>query len=365
MRQLLSIWGAGLAVGALACTPELTTTPEGATPEEASQLAPVWGEDGLVVMSQNMYVGADVDAVIAALASPDPDDDLAVLQTQIGVLQETDFPTRAAAIADAIARYRPHVVGLSEVSTIDIDLTALGLPVVYHVDFLAQLEQALQDRQLRYRVAGQETNFEAAPLPGIRLVDRDVLLVDARRVRVGQDVTARNYSTNLGPVAPGVSLARGFVSVPIVVAGTRYQVATTHLESDLAGIDLGLLRAAQAQELASVIGEARRAVVMGDLNDLAGSPMYQVLLAAGFSDAWAALRPGTDGFTCCHASNLTNDRVPDRRIDYVFTRGFGGHYDPVDGFIRRISFWPWEMVSGPFHPIWASDHAGLVAWFDR
>ena len=355
----------GLVIGAFGCAPDSTTPPTSemtqGVPESDAVLR---GDGGLVVMSQNMYVGADVDAVIGALASPDPTDDLPTLITQIGVLQETDFPTRAAAFADAIARHRPHVVGLMEVSTIDIDLTPLGLNVVYHMNFLSELNQALASRHLKYRVAGAETNFTASPLPGISLVDQDVLLVDAHRVRVGGDVIARTYTTNLGQVAPGVSLARGFVSVPIIVEGRRYRVSSTHLESDLAGNNLGLLRAAQMQELIAVTGSAERAVILGDLNDFSGSPMYQLLVGAGYTDVWAALRPGTDGFTCCHATNLTNDRIPDQRIDYVLTRGFGRHRDPVDGFIRRIGFSPSEMVPGPLHPIWASDHAGLVARLD-
>jgi Endonuclease/Exonuclease/phosphatase family len=355
----------GLAITTFGCAPDSTTVPSSAMMQGTSEAdAALHGQGGLVVMSQNMYVGADVDAVIGALASPDPNDDLPTLITQIGILQETDFPTRAAAFADAIARHRPHVVGLMEVSTIDIDLTPLGLNVVYHMDFLSELNQALASRHLQYRVAGVETNFTASPLPGISLVDRDVLLVDAHRVRVGDGVVARTYSTNLGPVAPGVSLARGFVSVPIEVEGRRYRVSSTHLESDLAGNNLGLLRSAQMQELITVIGSAERAVILGDLNDFAGSPMYQMLVRAGYTDVWATLLPGTDGFTCCHATNLTNDRIPDQRIDYVFTRGLGGRRELDDGLIRRIGFWPGEMVPGPLHPIWASDHAGLVARLD-
>ena len=37
-------------------------------------------------MTWNMYVGADVDAVIAALLSPDPSDDQPALLAAIGTL---------------------------------------------------------------------------------------------------------------------------------------------------------------------------------------------------------------------------------------------------------------------------------------
>lgn len=364
MRTTFRMLAAASVLAALGCTPDNLTTPimrDSAALEESGLRTP---HKGLVVMFQNMYVGANVDAIIGALASPDTSDDLRVLMTQIGVLKETDFPTRAAKIADVIARDRPHVVGLAEVSTIDVDLAGFGLDVAYHMDFLPVLKRALAQRGLHYRVAGQVQNFKAEPLPGISLVDQDVVLVDARRVRVGADVIARTYSNNLGPVVPGVSLARGFVSVPITVGWEHYRVTSTHAESDLAGNDLSLLRAGQMQELAGVIGDARHAVIMGDLNDFPGSLMYQVLAGAGFTDVWAALRPGTDGFTCCHADNLTNSRVPDQRIDYVFARGFSHHDDRIEGFIRRVGLLPRDMVPGPVHPIWASDHAGLVAELD-
>ena len=72
------------------------------------------------VVTRNLYVGADVDAVIAALASPSPDDDRPALLQAIETLEHTDFPTRARAIADEIARTRPHAVGLQEVSQVQI-----------------------------------------------------------------------------------------------------------------------------------------------------------------------------------------------------------------------------------------------------
>jgi hypothetical protein len=320
---------------------------------------------GLVVMGQNLYVGADVDAIIVALASPDPADDIPALLTAVATLQETDFPTRAAGFADVVARTRPHVIGLMEVSKIDIDLdlTLLGGPhVVYHVDFLTELKQALRNRHLHYRVAAIEKNIEAVPIPGVSLIDYDVLLVDARRVEVGRNIVARNFTNNIGPVpGTGISLVRGFVSVPIKVDDERYRVTSAHLEADLAGQNAGLLRAAQMQELVTVIGDAKHAVLLGDFNDFPGSDMYNVALGAGFTDVWAALRAGNDGFTCCHAANLTDERVVDQRIDYIFARGFERRHDPVEGFIRRFGLLPTEMIAGPTHPIYVSDHVGLLA----
>lgn len=360
MRAHRWIGFTGLVFLASACAQEPATAPDQAA-VAAPETSIFRTARGLKVLSQNIYVGADVDAIIEALGTPDPLDDIAVLQQQIGILQETSFPTRANALADLLARERPEIVGLSEVSVINIDLTGLGLPVVYQVDFQAEIERAIAEHHLPYRVAARVRNFEASPVPGISLVDYTLTLVDRHRVKVGHDVMARLFSNNLGPVAPGVSLAYGFVTLPVTVAGERYVVATTHLQADIGGVNLSLLRAAQMQELLAVIGDAHRAVILGDLNDFAGTPMYQLAMGAGFADVWATLWPGTDGFTCCHGDNLTDSRVLNQRIDFVFARGFDRHDDPVTGFIRRLGVLPSEQFPGPVHPLYLSDHAGLVA----
>jgi hypothetical protein len=93
--------------------------------------------------------------------------------------------------------------------------------------------------------------------------------------------------------------------------------------------------------------------------------MYQAVTAAGFTDVWAALRPGQDGFTCCHGSDLTNTRVLNQRLDYVFSRGFARRSDAVDGWIVRFGLFPVEMLQGPLHPIFVSDHVGLAAGLRR
>ncbi|PYP30757.1 MAG: hypothetical protein DMD49_09680, partial [Gemmatimonadetes bacterium] len=135
---------------------------------------------GVTAMTRNLYIGADVDVVIAALASPDPADDVPTLLDAIAVLQHTDFPTRAEALADEIARPRPDVIGLQEVEQLHIDLTSLGLPVAINQNFLAILGAALARRGLHYAVAGRVTNVTAFLLSGaINLTDEDVILVNA------------------------------------------------------------------------------------------------------------------------------------------------------------------------------------------
>lgn len=314
----------------------------------------------LSVMSRNLYIGANVDAVIAALASPDPADDFPALLNGISVIGETDWATRAGALAAEIALARPHVVGLQEVTDLDIDLSGFGIPVVLHQNFIATLISELGSRGLNYVVVAQNTNTQATPLPGLSLVDHDALLVDASRVSAANAVE-QNFALNIGVVAPGVEIKRGWVAADALLDGVAYRVVNTHLESGSApGLDQ--LRAGQLLELVTSLGTAP-AILLGDFNDVPGSLMYQVVTGAGFQDAWTALRATEPGFTCCHLANLVNESPAfDQRIDFVFARGIGRLSDGR-GRIQRVGDNRGDRIQGPAHPIWPSDHAGLVAGF--
>ena len=222
----------------------------------------------ITVMTRNMYVGANVDAVIAALITPDPADDQAALFEAISTLQETAFPARAAAIAEEIARRpsardrAPGGVQGGHHPAATGDRPAPRLP--------AHTARELEARGLHYDVAARVTNIQAAPFAGVSVVDEDALLVDPDRVEVhGTD--ARSFSANIGPVAPGVVLARGWVSASVTVDGKRTpSPAPTSSPATRPGLDQ--LRAAQATELAGALSGAGPTVLVGDLNDVPGSP---------------------------------------------------------------------------------------------
>lgn len=335
----------------------------------ASQLAPtrtqpvgleVGGQDPrLRVLTQNFYVGADLDAVALALRSPDPGDDLPAVETAVHTLMATDVAARARAIAAELARTRPHVVGLQEMSVIDLDLTSIGRPVVMHVDFVTELERALRSRGLPYEIAARNRNFTVSPLPGVSLTDEDLLLVDPRRTTVLASFHG-TFGATLGRVAAGVELHRGWAGARIRLGGETFVVVTVHPESNLGSQPLGRLRTAQIRELVDRLGPFGRTVLMGDLNDEPDSPMIQVLRDAGYLDVWAWLERDP-GYTCCHPADLA-DETPrmTSRIDYIFVRGFG---DParIRGSIELLGTRPQDRIEGPFHPIWPSDHAGLYA----
>jgi hypothetical protein len=143
-------------------------------------------------MTLNVYVGANVDRVLAI-------QDLAQLPRLVAdVFRElltTNFPERAAAIADEIAGTRAQLIGLQEVSLIRLqppraiteDGGVSAASVVF--DYLAILLSALVARGLDYRVAGVVQHIDiavpmlAAGTPSdpfaytdIRLTDFDVIL---------------------------------------------------------------------------------------------------------------------------------------------------------------------------------------------
>jgi endonuclease/exonuclease/phosphatase family metal-dependent hydrolase len=326
------------------------------------------GARHVTVMTRNMYIGADVDAAMAALANSDPSDDPPALFAALQTLQHTDLAARVQALAGEIAGNRPQVVAIQEAYELFVDQSLLQMFGLsggsIQVDYLQALQAELGARGLHYTVAGRNTTTDATVAGGaVHIVDHDALLVDADHVTLQGEPIANVFQANIGEVAPGVSLQRGYVAAQATVDGISMLLVTSHLESGQSAEIVGL-RYYQALELAQVIGTAPRVVLLGDLNGVAGSAMYQVLAGAGLVDTWAALRPREAGLTCCHSYDLSN-RKPAfyERIDYVWTRGFSGPAGRVNGEITRTGMLPRDRVNGAFGLIWPSDHAGLVATF--
>jgi Endonuclease/Exonuclease/phosphatase family len=111
---------------------------------------------------------------------------------------------------------------------------------------------------------------------------------------------------------------------------------------------------------------AARNIIIGDLNffmanrtlvpcgtERATSPPAEVFAAAGYVDAWKALKPDTDGATGMW--NRKGCGNPDgglfKRIDYVYAQGFA----PTD--VRLFAMITPMVQDAP------SDHAGIVATF--
>lgn len=362
MRHL-NRWTIFISVAALAaCAEEGVLEPQ---QPDASFSVSGRGARHVTVMTRNMYIGADVDAAMAALFTPDPGDDLPAMMTALETLQRTDFAARVQALAGEIAEHRPQVVGVQEAYELSVTPALLGLPGdPIQIDFLGALQWALGARGLNYTLAGRNTTTDATVAGGaVHIIDHDALLVDADHVTLEGPAVESVFQANIGEVAPGVSLRRGYVARQATVNGVPMLLVNTHPEPGESADIVGL-RYYQALELAQFIGTAPRVVLLGDLNDVAGSPMYQVLAGAQLVDTWPAMRPRVEGLTCCHLPDLSNRR-PNfySRIDYVWTRGFDGPAGRVHGEITRTGMLPRDRVNGAFGLIWPSDHAGLVATF--
>src|SRR5262245_44163310 len=109
----------------------------------------------VTVMTRNLYIGADLSPIGAALASGSPSAIIAAASTIWAGVLSTNFPERAEALAAEIGNSRPLLVGLQEVS-----LFRTGAPDSFfgnptradrvEFDYLAILLAELHERGLHY-----------------------------------------------------------------------------------------------------------------------------------------------------------------------------------------------------------------------
>jgi endonuclease/exonuclease/phosphatase family metal-dependent hydrolase len=333
----------------------------------------------LNVMTQNLYVGADIHRVFL------PGDIYQLAAETYQVVGQTDFPERAEALADEIARERPELIGLQEVSWIRIQSPSDR--VVYPpnaeeevLNYLEILLAALETRGLSYEVAAIVQNADVelpmyafdelgniTGIDDIRLTDYDVILA-----RYDVDIAnpiSRNYVINAQFAVEGipVEFTRGFVAVDATVRGRTFRFVNTHLEERGAVWPTGdEIQVLQAQELIDEFDlETLPIILVGDFNS---SPKdddtfaYHVIENAGYVDAWRRGLRGrrSRGATCCQQELLTNENsLLFERIDHIFARNHPRETPfSIIGSIRVVGDKQKDKtVSG----LWPSDHAGLVA----
>ena len=135
-------------------------TPAGAVPVD------------LTVMSQNLYIGANTDAL---LASPDP----ATAAAAFASVVANNFPKRADAIAiEAASAGGPLLIGLQEAYI-------LSAPTVPTLDYARILLDQLAAKGLHYTIAGLHTGFNlTAGGYGVTLIPQIAADVERRDDRV-------------------------------------------------------------------------------------------------------------------------------------------------------------------------------------
>src|SRR4051812_27749425 len=208
-------------------------------PATASAATPTTHRD-VTVMSRNLYLGADI--ITAAVAK-----DRADLQQRatalLGVVQQTNFPVRAKAIAKEIATTKPDLVGLQEVAqwrrTPDGVTNDVKDATVNVYDFRALLRSELKAQGASYRpaVTQTEADFEVPTAQNfdIRLTMRDVILVrTGRRAKVKvRRAFKGHYRQNLEVTIPVGKIVsqRGWTAVDATVGGRAFRFVNTHLEA--------------------------------------------------------------------------------------------------------------------------------------
>ncbi len=328
----------------------------------------------LKVMTWNVYVGTDVDKILAAQT---PEEIPALVAEAFQTLLATNFPERADFMAKSIARMRPHLIGLQEISTIRIqspgDAVIGGTIPAENVlfDYLGILLAALENHGQHYTVAGiiQDTDVEVPMLTGVdpltfddvRLTDFDVVL--ARDDVPISNVVQANYNTVLpAPTFPGLNIIRGYVAVDAKIHHRVYRFVNTHLESAFDPVQLG-----QAQELmAALVSETKPVILVGDFNSDAvqEEATYQFIESNGFIDTWPLVRRADPrnplGLTSPHDADLRNADVNfSERIDLIFFRP-GAANSPVEGLRVKARILGDNFRERTVSGMWPSDHAGLV-----
>ena len=331
----------------------------------------------VTVMTQNLYLGS---SLAPALTAPDAPAFVRAVAQIYGTMLFTNFPVRAARIADTIAAEQPDVIGLQEVSTWVATPTHAG-PTPASFDFLVILQAQLAARGLDYEVAAVSDNAHIGPAPlvfppagcnvppptapasfdcVIELFDRDVILVNREtpglewsKDRSGQFETQATVTVPTGnPQMPAaeVSFDRGWAAIDVTYQGRFFRFVDTHLEVE----DFPAVQQAQAAELlAGPMRPGRALIAVGDFNSAADgstTATYARLTSVWLRDVVPSPSPSD---TCCQDGALSNPVSQlSQRIDLVLTHGaaygIGAHVDT-------------QAIATGTPPFWASDHAGVVA----
>jgi endonuclease/exonuclease/phosphatase (EEP) superfamily protein YafD len=322
----------------------------------------------LKVMTQNLYLGADISD---GLAAADFSQLIAAATRQFAMVQATNFPERATAIANEVAATTPDLVGLQEAvlwrSQTPADFSPTPNATHIEFDYVQLLLDALAAKGLHYApvpgATATNTDVEvprqiAASPPAyqdIRLTDRDVLLarsdLPASQLAVSNGKAAA-FATQLSfpsPLLGSITILRSWASADVTLQGETVRVVDTHLESLFDPIN-----AAQGLELLrGPLSTSLPVVLVGDLNSAApAGTTYTELTGSGLTDAWAAAKAGNPGFTCCQEEDLRNPgSLLDERIDFAMYKGaFQTQTASLMGARQED-----RTPSG----LWPSDHAGV------
>lgn len=375
---------AGIAAGAMVAAAFAAAAPAQAAPVGGKLTGSVpakaaKGGGKLKVMTQNLYLGADLFPAIEAANQGTTQFLLAAAKVYQGAMA-SDFPTRAEAFAKTVQQQKPDIIGLQEVSDWITYRKDPG-PTLQSQDFLKIVKKALAKQGLKYKVVGIAQNATIGPFPyidpsascgaptgilpttwpcSIQLRDRDVILVNTKTKKLSykkKSVKSGLYSAQQTFVIAGqtISFGRGWVYADMAYKGASFRYANTHLE--VGGVSAPI-QEKQAKQFVKVVKKGVGTVIAtGDFNsDAYGqySPKsYKILTRSYFKDMWTPAKDGK-GLSCCQSADLSNPvSENDTRIDLVLGHGKVKAQKSVNTNVTPFRDAP--------VPLWESDHGGVVS----
>ncbi len=382
--------------------------------------APVQAEQAqFVVMSRNIYLGADVGIAMDLLP-----DFPAATQFMWDQMRQTDFESRSSGFVDEIALEQPDVIGIQEGTRWYCQSGPLADEVVVF-DFVQILLNQLSGAGLNYEIAShdgqiaQNVGFKIAPIPlltkatdpeifpsrfgsesaycGFEIAD--VLLIKSSLAESVLAVGTTEYQEKYTIIPTVMSVYRGFSWADVSISEKPVRFVTTHLES-LYSEDGTPTAKIQADQLISDLAATKIPIVlMGDFNsdprdprpDIGPNPGQQP--SENSACTKQVLNPNleTADSTCNAFWTIMQSGFqsvgPDEADPRHYTWGMNALLTGPDpsrlpaaiemgnptGFTDRLDY---IFVKGPINVLqaklvgqsadqkWVSDHAGIVARFE-
>ncbi len=253
----------------------------------------------LVVMTQDLGMGADLDAVLATTAG----DVGARVDAMWADRARSGFDARAAAIADGIGLFQPDLVGLQSAILWRQQLPASASPAEEVVsDHLALLLAALAARGLAYDPVAVTTTADVeltgASGNDYRLTDREVIL--AARTLTTSGPTSGTFTARRTVSLAGstVELQRGWASIFAEREGKGFRFITAHLDSD------GAVQREQGRQLVGIVVPDAPTLLAGNLGPET-APTYGMFLGGPLRVDLPG-RAGSGVPSCCRDVALVN-----------------------------------------------------------
>jgi len=311
----------------------------------------------ITALTYNMFYGIATDIVPQSTSAANLSGSISAV---VGGVTLTDFACRLEGAAQLIAAEQPDVIALQEAVLVayahELDDRSRDRVIV---DFLDTLVRAIERQSgVRYQALARDNAVVEGALPsvgGARLIDRGAILVHPRLgpAALAGSLTYATLEPASELVTNGVgSVVRGALHVQVAFSDGALDVYSTHLQSSgTSSPSAPGVRLAQAQELADWIDQTRApgglVLVLGDLNDVPGSPMYTTFVPP-LTDTYgsAGELPGLTAYQDQSLSAPTD--TASVRIDYVLSSS-----PSVVESHRAFT----SMV-GPCN-LWVSDHFGV------